>query len=173
VKTLTLAFAVSLALLGSASAQQPATPVPAPAPPAAPAPLPGYGPTITLEKAKKVAAAAQEEAKKMNLTMAIAVVEPNGSLVYFEMVEGTQYGSVDIAIGKAKTSALLRRTTKLMQEQMGTPQGNFISTFPYVVAIGGGIPILEGNRIIGAIGASGSTAANDHIVAEGGVAAIK
>jgi hypothetical protein len=78
-------------------AQQPAAPAAAP-----PAPPPPLGAPITLEQAKKVALAAEAEAKKNNWTYAVAIVEPSGALVYFQRMDGTQYGSLNVAIDKAR-----------------------------------------------------------------------
>ncbi len=164
-----LAICAGMLVVQSASAQAPAAPAPA----AAPAYAPGYGPNITLEKAKKVAAAAAEEAKKNNWNMVITIVEPNGSLVYLEKNDNTQYASVDIAIGKAKTSATLRRATRVLFEAMQTPAGAYYITFPGLVGGSGGVPIAEGGKIIGAIGISGGTGAQDHQVGEAGAAALK
>lgn len=152
-----------------ASAQQPATP-PAPA---APSYAPGYGPTITLELARKVAAAAMEEAKKNNWLMAVAIVEPNGTLVYFEKTDGTQYAGVDLAITKARTAAMYRRPTRVVAQAMALPENNYYSTFPNMNAGAGGTPIAQSGKIVGAIGISGGTGAQDHQVATSGADALK
>ena len=68
-------------------------------------PIPEYGPSVTIEQAKKAIAAAEVEAKKHNWPVAIAVVDTHGFLVAFEKLDQTQYGSVDLSIEKAKTSA--------------------------------------------------------------------
>src|SRR4051794_31407092 len=75
-------------------------------------PIVPYGVSITTDNAKKVAAAAIAEAQKNNFKMAIAIVDPGGFLVYFEKMQDTQTGSVDLAIAKGRTAALFRRPTK-------------------------------------------------------------
>src|SRR5690242_409588 len=77
----------------------------APAKPPAPNPmLPNpYGPPISVEVAKKAAAAALAEARKNNWTMAIAVVDPNGDLVYYEKMDNAQLGSSNVSIAKARS----------------------------------------------------------------------
>jgi len=79
------------------------------------APMP-YGVSINIEAAKKVAAPAVAEAKKNNWTMAVAIVDISGNLVYFEKMDDTQFASVNIAIGKARTAATLKRPTKALQD---------------------------------------------------------
>src|SRR6266699_2394314 len=71
-----------------------------------------YGISITADTAKKVAAAAIAEARKNNWAMAVAIVDTGGYLVYFERMQDTQLGSVEVSIDKAKSAALFRRPTK-------------------------------------------------------------
>src|SRR5690348_4064864 len=71
---------------------------------------------ISLAEAKKIAAAASAEAVKNNWKMAIAVVDNDGGLIYFERADNIQSGSLDVAIGKARTSALFRRPTKVLED---------------------------------------------------------
>ncbi len=158
------AFAICAVLLvgEQASAQQP-VPVP-PLPPTTP-----YGAPITLDQAKRVADAAEAEAKKRNMTMAIAIVEPSGALVYFRRMDGTQYASANIAQSKAVSAALFRRTTKSFRERVA--QGD-LSPMALVGAVpsDGGVPIVAIGKIIGAIGVSGGA---DDPIAQAGADAIK
>jgi len=149
-----------------ASAQQPAPP-----PPAAP---PAYGEQIGIEQAKKAAAAAVVEAKKINTFMAIAVVSPSGDLVYFEKMDNTQYASISIAIHKAKAAATFRRPTQSFEERVGAGGvGLTLLTLDGIIASPGGNPIIVGGKLIGAVGVSGGTGAQDHQVSLAGVAAVK
>jgi uncharacterized protein GlcG (DUF336 family) len=165
-KTFTIAVAIALAV--PALAQQPASP-----PPASPPPPPAmYGTPITLDQAKKAADAAEAEAKKNNWLMAIAVVAPSGDLVYFRKLDGTQYASIQIAQHKAKAAATFRRPTKAFQD--GLAAGNtFLLTLDGIIASEGGVPIVVGGRIVGAIGTSGGTGQQDGVVAMAGVNALK
>jgi glc operon protein GlcG len=162
-------------LAGSANAQQPAQPPAAPpaaAAPAAPAPPPpAYGNAITVEQAKKVAAAAVAESRKNNWLMVITIVDPAGELVYFERMDNAQYASIQISQGKAKTAAKFKRPTKVFADAMAGG-ANFYLSFEGLVASPGGVPIMEGGKIIGAIGISGATGAQDHQVATAAVAAL-
>src|SRR5215470_12113418 len=85
--------------------------------PAAKAQMPNpYGPNINTETAKKAAEAALAEARKNNWTMAAAVVDTSGTLVYFERIDNTQNGSSVVAIDKARSAALFKRPTKALQD---------------------------------------------------------
>ncbi len=77
-----------------------------------------YGPPITTELAKKVAAAALAEARANNWTMAAAIVDPSGILVYFEKIDDTQHASARIAIDKARSAAMFKRPTKTFQDSV-------------------------------------------------------
>jgi glc operon protein GlcG len=146
------------------------------APPAAPPPPPAqYGPTIGIEDAKKAAAAAIAEVGKAGSSPdAVAIVDAAGYLVYFEKMDNTQYGSVRVAIDKARSAALFRRPTKAFQDALaGGGAGMRILELHGAMAIEGGVPIMSGGKIIGAIGASGGTAEQDGQVAGAGAAVIK
>lgn len=133
-----------------------------------------YGPPITADTAKKVAAAAIAEARKNNWTMAIAVVDPNGTLVYFEKMDNTQNGSVNVAQDKARSAALFKRPTKSFQDTLAAGgEGLRILALQGAVPVDGGIPIIVAGKIIGAVGASGGTSAQDGQVAKAGADAVR
>ncbi len=104
--------------------------------------------------------------------MAVAIVEPNGTLVYFEKADDTQYGSVKVALEKATSAALFRRPTKVFSDFIA--KGNL-----YLLKLGdsnpvpGGVPIVVGGKVIGGMGASGGSGAQDTQVVEAGLAALK
>jgi uncharacterized protein GlcG (DUF336 family) len=133
-----------------------------------------YGTPITVDVAKKAAAAAVAEARKNNFTMAIAVVDPNGTLVYFEKMDNTQNGSANIAVDKAKSAALFKRPTKAFQDILAAGgEGLRILALQGAVPVDGGIPIIVAGKIIGAIGASGGSSAQDGQVAKAGADSVK
>ena len=133
-----------------------------------------YGPSITLEMAKKAAAPAIAEARKNNWLMAVAIVDPAGDLVYFEKMDETQVASTVIAIDKARSAARLKRPTKALQDALtATPDGIRLLALTGAVPVDGGVPLVVGGKIVGAIGASGGTSAQDGQVAAAGVAALK
>jgi glc operon protein GlcG len=162
-----IVFGASL-FAGLATAQAPA---PAPIPDAMPFDIP-YGTPIALEQAKKVGDAAMAEAKKRNWKMAIAVVDTNGDLVYFQKLDGTQVASVKISQGKARAAATFRRPTKAFFDavESGHP---YVMSLEGVVASEGGIPLVEGGKLIGAIGVSGGTGAQDGVVSKAGADTVK
>ncbi|MBI1775192.1 MAG: heme-binding protein [Proteobacteria bacterium] len=165
------AFIGAIALLNApARAQAPAA-APAPVPDVMPFDIP-FGPPIGVERAKLVAAAAIAEAKKRNWKMVVAIVEPSGDLVYFEKMDGTQYASIRIAPGKAKAAAMFRRPTKVFMDLVNGGQ-------PYVLGLEGavtsegGLPIVADGKLIGAIGVSGGTSAQDGVIAKAGTDTVK
>ena len=133
-----------------------------------------YGTAITSDNAKKVAAAALAEARKNSWTMAAAVVDPAGDLVYFEKLDGTQAASVSIAVDKARASARFKRPTKALQDALAAGgEGLRILGLPGAVPVDGGVPIVMDGKIVGAIGLSGGTSAQDGQCAAAGAAAVK
>jgi glc operon protein GlcG len=133
-----------------------------------------YGTPVSLENAKKMASAGAAEARKNNWNVAIAVVDPAGALVYFEKLDGTQNASVTVAIEKARTSAQFKRATKAFQDVVAAGgDGWRILSLPGAVPVEGGVPALVEGRIVGAIGVSGATSAQDGQIAAAAVAAIR
>jgi len=121
-----------------------------------------YGAPISLENAKKAAATTIAEAHKNGWTMAVAIVNPDGTLVYFEKMDGTQNASAQIAIDKARTSALYKRPTKAMQDALAAGgEGWRILRLAGATPVERGMPLLADGKIIGAIGVSGGTSAQD------------
>jgi uncharacterized protein GlcG (DUF336 family) len=132
-----------------------------------------YGPAISNEQAKAVAAAAFAEAKKNNWRMAFTVLGPAGELVYFEKMDGVQVASTELSQGKARTAVLFRRSSKAFADQYAAGNTSFM-TFPEKpIASEGGVLIVVGGKIIGAIGASGGTGQQDGLAAAAGASAAK
>ena len=133
-----------------------------------------YGSSITIEQAKKAAAAALAEARAQSWTMAVAIVDTGGLLVYFEKMDDTQAGSVAVAQAKARSAALFKRATKAFQETLAAGgDGLRVLALEGAVPVDGGIPLLVGGRIAGAIGVSGGTSAEDGQCAQAGVDALR
>ena len=154
---LTVALCVlALFIAGSAFAQQMPNP---------------YGPNIGLDAAKKVAAAAAKEAANLKINICTAIVDTGGNLVYFERFDVVQWGSIDVAIHKAKASVQYKRAT-LALENVVKSNITYL-TLDGISAIEGGVPIIEGGKIIGAIGVSGGSSVQDGQVAGAGAAVIK
>jgi len=133
-----------------------------------------YGPSITLDVAKTAAAAAIAEARGHSWNMAVAVVDTAGLLVYFEKMDDTQAGSVLIAQAKARSAALFKRPTKAFQDTLAAGgDGLRVLGLEGAVPVEGGVPLLVGGSIAGAIGVSGGTSAEDGVCAAAAVSALK
>ena len=147
---------VALFIAGSAFAQQ----MPHP-----------YGPNINLVTAKKVAAAAAAKSVEMKVNAVIAIVDTGGQLVYLERFDVVQWGSIDVAIHKAKASVQYKRATLALENAVKS--NIHYLTLDGISAIEGGVPIIEGGKIIGAIGVSGGSSVQDGQAAGAGAAVIK
>ncbi len=131
---------------------------------------PNYGTPVTIEQAKKIAAAVVAECMANKWNVAVAVVDPHGTLVYFERIEQTQHASGEIAIMKARAAATYRRPTRAFMEAIN--KGPATATLPGVVGSPGGNPIMVGGRVIGAVGVSGVTGDQDEQCAKAGLAGM-
>jgi glc operon protein GlcG len=161
-----LALAAGLFAAGQAFAQQPAPAAP-PAPPdlnAIPDKMPfniPFGTPISMERAQGLIKAAVDEATKRGWAMNVTVVDPNGDLVAFGRMDGAQLASISISQHKARTAARYRRPTKALEDAVQKFGFNYILTLDDVIASRGGIPLVEGGKIIGAVGCSGGTGSQD------------
>ena len=142
--------------------------------PFAPPPQIPYGLSISTESAKNADAASIAEARKNNWKMAIAIVDTGGYLVYFEKMQDTQTGSVELAIEKARTAALFRRPTKVFQDGVAAGgEGLRLLRLTGAIPIDGGVPIIVDGKIIGAVGISGGSGEQDGQVARAGATASR
>jgi len=178
VVSMTLA-ACAIAVISSPTLAQAPAPATPPAPPAAggtpdamPFDIP-YGQSIGLERAKQVMAAAEAEGKKRNWKMNIAVVDTNGELVHFSRMEGAQIASGSISIGKARTAARFRRESRVFYNAYETGHPYIGTLDPTLVASPGGFPLVEGGKLIGAIGCSGGTGDQDAVICKVGADIVK
>jgi uncharacterized protein GlcG (DUF336 family) len=164
-----LAFAGLFAVAaGSALAQQPA---PAPAPAAAPV-LP-YGPPITLDQAKRVMAAAELEAAKNSWQVAITVIDSGGNLVMFHKIDNAQLASATVSEGKARTALEFKRPSKALDDAIAAGgAGMRLLALKDITPLEGGVLVVVGGRIIGAIGVSGALSSQDAQVAKTGADAL-
>jgi glc operon protein GlcG len=168
-----------VALLAGVRAQaQASAPAPA-APPGAGGTADGiafdipYGLPVGLEMARKMVAAAEAEAVKHRWKMNIAVVDTHGELVHFSRMDGAQLASVGIAQGKARTAARFRRESRLFYNQFETGHPYVATLDPTIVASPGGWPLIEGGKVIGAIGCSGGTGDQDAATCKAGADLVK
>lgn len=132
-----------------------------------------YGASVTLENAKKAAAPAVAEAEKNHWNVAVAIVDTSGNLVYYEKMDGTQLGSANVAVEKARTAALFKRPSKAFEDAVMSGPGGARVLSMKVMAINGGIPLVQDGKIVGAIGVSGAASAQDAQCAQAGADALK
>jgi glc operon protein GlcG len=129
--------------------------------------------SVGLEKARQLVAAAEAEAKKHNWKMNIAVVDTNGEPVLFERMEGAQIASGTISINKARTAARFRRESRVFYNAYETGH-TFAGTLdPTLTASPGGFPLVDGGKLIGAIGCSGGTGDQDAATCKAGADLMK
>jgi len=128
-------------------------------------------PVLTLEDAKLIAAAAEVEARANNWSVAIAVVDDGGHLLYLQRSHDTQFGSVETAMMKANAAAAFQRATKTSEDAVLS--GRLIHlALPGVIPAEGGIPVLRNGAVIGGIGVSGVRSFQDGQIAQAGLAAF-
>ena len=134
-------------------------------------PRPEYGPDVNIEMAKKIATATLAECRANKWNVAVAIVNTHGSLVYYERMDNTQSASARIAVDKASTAAMYRRTTRVFAETIAK-SGPAVMTLPGVTASPGGMPIFSGGKVIGGVGVSGVTGDQDEQCAKAGLAGV-
>ena len=132
-----------------------------------------YGTPIGLDTAKRLLTIAETEAKKHDWKMNIAVVDTHGELLAFERMDGAQYASITISQNKARTSARFRRETRVFYNQFETGHAYVNTLDPGLVASPGGFPLVEGGKLVGAIGCSGGTGDQDAAVCKVAADTIK
>ncbi len=126
---------------------------------------------LSLEAAKKIAAAAESEARNNKWNVVIVVVDEGGQLLYLQRMDGTQYGSVDVAIKKARTSSAFKRPTKVFEDAIAGGR-NAIIALDGTLPLEGGLPLTYQGQIVGAIGVSGVTSQQDGQIAKAGVESL-
>lgn len=127
----------------------------------------GYGAPIGVEQARRSVAGAVAEAKKNGWNVAVALVDPSGVLVFYEKMDGTQVGSAHVAVEKARSSAQFRRPTKSFEDVVNGGRPSILG-LPGAIPVEGGLPLVVGGKIIGAIGVSGATSQQDGVCAKAG-----
>jgi uncharacterized protein GlcG (DUF336 family) len=165
-------FGLALSCAAQSGAQQ-AAPNPLDAvPEKMPFDLP-YGAPISLDRADAAIKTAAAEAKKHDWKLNIAVVDSGGNLVAFQRMDGAQLASIQVSQHKAHAAATYRRETKVFENGIQLNNNNYILTLDGVIASRGGIPLVEGGKIIGAIGCSGGSGSQDEVACKAGAGSIK
>jgi glc operon protein GlcG len=159
-----IVIAGGLFIAGQAVAQQQAAPAAPPDLNAIPDKMPfnlPFGTPISFDRAQSLVQAAVAEASKRGWAMNVAVVDPSGDLIAFGRMDGAQLASIPISEHKARTAARYRRPTRAFEDGVTKFGFNYLLTLDDVIASRGGIPLVEGGKIIGAIGCSGGTGSQD------------
>jgi glc operon protein GlcG len=156
-----VAGAIALALLANSPAAAQTMPPP-------------YGPPISLENAKKVMAAAEAEASKNNWSVVVAIVDSAGHLVMLHRHDDTQLSSIDLSVGKAKTSVMFKRSTKVLDDAISSGGvGLRFLALKDIIPLDGGLPLTLDGKIVGAIGVSGMLSIHNAQIAQAGAEALK
>jgi uncharacterized protein GlcG (DUF336 family) len=135
--------------------------------------VPQYGTSVSHEQARKALAGAIAEARRINIPMAVAVVDNHGMLVAFERMDNTQTASTEVAQDKGISAAMYRRPTKVFQDLIaGGGVGLRVLSLRGANAVEGGLPLIVDGKIIGGIGVSGGSSEQDGVVAKGGTDAL-
>jgi glc operon protein GlcG len=127
---------------------------------------------LTLADVKIIAAGCETEALKQNWAVSFAIVDDGGHLLWLQRLDGAHLSSIQISIGKAHTSAVGRRTTKMYEEVVGGGRNAFLSVPGGLTMIEGGEHIMVDGECVGAVGVSGVKSPEDAQVARAGVNAF-
>jgi uncharacterized protein GlcG (DUF336 family) len=125
---------------------------------------------LTLADAKRIAQAAEMEANLHNWEVVIAIVDQSGYLMYMQR-DNAQLGSIDVAIGKAKTALLFRCPTKALEKMVSEGKQGYLN-LNNMVPVEGGVPLLYNGQVVGAIGVSGVNSSQDGQVAKMAASAL-
>ena len=127
---------------------------------------------LTLEAARAMMAACEAKAREGGWRVVIAIVDDGGHALLLVRLDGTQWSSVETALGKARAAVAFKRPTRLLEEMINGGRTAFVSAPGPVAFLQGGLPIEVDGTIIGAIGVSGVRSADDEVIAAAGVAVL-
>jgi glc operon protein GlcG len=128
-------------------------------------------PSLTSADLQKAMAACRAEAEKNGWKVAIAIVDDGGYLLHFDRMDGVAPISAEVAVGKARCSAMTRRPSKFFEDRVKERPG--FATFPAGMLIQGAVPITVRDECVGAIGVSGVQSHQDEQIAQAGADALK
>lgn len=126
---------------------------------------------LTLEDTKKIMAGAEAEAKRNNWPVIIVIVDDGGHLLHLQRLDDAQYGSIDVAVDKARAAIAFRRPTKVWEENIVAGHLRYLN-LPGTLPIEGGLPITVDGQFVGAIGVSGVRSHQDAQIAQSGIDAL-
>src|SRR5262245_49667602 len=127
-------------------------------------------PALTLADVKTISAAAEAEASKNKWNVAIAILDDGGHLLGFVRMDGATPANAEIAIEKARTAAVSRRSSKMWEERVAG--GRLAMLKMPVLPVQGGLPIMVSGECVGAVGVSGVQSHEDEQIAQAGIAAL-
>lgn len=126
---------------------------------------------LTLDDARIITAAAELEARRNDWPVVIAIVDDGAHLLHLLRLDNTQFGSIDVAIQKARSAIAFRRPTKVWEEYISDGRMRYLG-LPGTLPIEGGLPITVNGQFIGAIGVSGVRSNQDAQIAQAGLDAL-
>ena len=126
---------------------------------------------LTLADAKKIAQAAEQEALANQWPVVITILDDGGHLLYLQRLDNTQFGSIQVAIEKARAAIAFRRPTKILEENINQGHLRYLN-LPGALPIEGGLPIVINGQFVGAIGVSGVRSNQDAQIAQAGINAF-
>ena len=126
---------------------------------------------LTLADAKKIAQAAEQEALANQWPVVIAILDDGGHLLYLQRLDNTQFGSIQVAIEKARAAIAFRRPTKVLEDNINQGHLRYLN-LPGALPIEGGLPIVINGQFVGAIGVSGVRSNQDAQIAQAGITAF-
>ena len=136
------------------------------------------GPALTLDKkvltlaaARTIVAAAEAEATRRGLGVVIVVVDDSGTVIELTRMDAAQIASVNVGIGKARTAAIYRRPSREFEEQIRDGRVAALALAD-ATPLQGGVPVLIGGRVVGAVGVSGDSPQVDEAIAIAGAKAV-
>jgi glc operon protein GlcG len=131
-----------------------------------------YGLNINLATAKKIAWAAAKESNRIKINATIAIVDAGGHLIYLERFDKAQFGSIEVAVHKARCSVAYKRPTKAFEEAVNSGKISLL-ILDDICTVEGGLPIIQSGKIVGAIGVSGGTSQEDGQIAASGISSLR
>ena len=128
-------------------------------------------PVLTLEDCLKIYAAAEAEARKNNWIVAIAILDDGGHLMHFARMDGASPANAAIAVDKARTAAISRRTSGRWEQLVKDGRTGMLN-MPGILPVQGGVPIMVDGVCVGAVGASGVQSHEDEQIVVAGIKAL-
>jgi glc operon protein GlcG len=126
---------------------------------------------LTLDDCRRISAAAEAEAARNNWNVVIAILDDGGHLLHLVRMDGATPANAEIAVGKARTSAVTRRPSKMWEDRIAAGRVSMLG-MP-VLPVQGGLPIVVDGVCIGGIGASGVQSHEDEQICQAGIDALK